>query len=205
MIEVSWSEAIRRRFPETVVLVVSCDRNGRPNVMPAGWSMVTSGKPPMLAVSIGLGRHTHKLIEETGEFVLAFPNKEMKDLVEYTGTSSGRDIQKFPAFNIETAEPKLVRPPLIRNAVACFECRVRGRLVTGDHTIFAGEVLVSHTPEEYRHRLYNFGRRESGERDLRAILLDKSIDRSGEATTLSIQSRSDGHNFYEEDDPSDQP
>ncbi|KYH41030.1 MAG: hypothetical protein AYL32_008480 [Candidatus Bathyarchaeota archaeon B26-2] len=157
MIETTWSEAIKRKYPEPVVLVVSCDREGRPDVMPAGWSMVTSGIPPMLAVSIGHRRYTHKLIEETGEFVLVFPSKGMEGLINYTGSCSGRDVDKFSEYGIETLKSKYVRPPLIKDAVACFECKVRGKLVTGDHTVFAGEVVASYVSEKYRDRLYNFG------------------------------------------------
>ncbi len=157
MIEVPWSEAIGRKYPEPTVLVVSCDSEGKPNAMPAGWSMVTSGIPPMLAVSISHRNYTHKLIEGTGEFVLVFPNEEMKDLIDYTGSCSGRNKDKFAEYGIATSESKHVKPPLIRDAVACFECEVRGKLVTGDHTIFAGEVLASYISEEYTDRLYNFG------------------------------------------------
>ena len=157
MREVSWSEAIRRKYPEPVVLIISCDAEGRPNVMPAGWSMVASGIPPMLAVSVGHGRYTHKLIEETGEFVIVFPSDDMKDLIDYTGSCSGREVDKFAEFNIETIKSKHVKPPLIKNAVACFECKVRGRLISGDHTIFAGEVLASYISDKNKSRLYNFG------------------------------------------------
>ncbi|MCW4019714.1 MAG: flavin reductase family protein [Candidatus Bathyarchaeota archaeon] len=157
MNEVSWSEAIRRKYPEPVVLVVSCDSEGNPDVMPAGWSMVTSGTPPMLAVSVGHSRYTHRLIEETGEFVLVFPNEEMKGMVEYTGSCSGRDADKFAEYGIETLKSRHVKPPLIKESVACFECRVRGKLVTGDHTVFAGEVLASYVSGNYEDRLYNFG------------------------------------------------
>jgi len=157
MREVSWSEAIRRKYPEPMVLIISCDAEGRPNVMPAGWSMVASGRPPMLAVSVGHGRYTHKLIEETGEFVMAFPSEEMKSLIEYTGSCSGRDVDKFTKYNIETIKSKHVKPPLIKDAVACFECKVRGKLTAGDHTIFAGEVLASYISDENINRLYNFG------------------------------------------------
>ena len=159
MMEISWSEAIRRKYPIPVVLVVSCDREGKPDVMPAGWSMVTSGTPPMLAVSIGHGRYTHKLIEETDEFVLVFPSEGMGSLIDYTGSCSGRDVDKFADYGIETLRSRHVRPPLIRDAVACFECKVRGKLVTGDHTIFAGEVVASYISEKYKDRLYNFGNR----------------------------------------------
>jgi flavin reductase (DIM6/NTAB) family NADH-FMN oxidoreductase RutF len=157
VIETTWSEAIKRKYPEPVVLVVSCDREGRPDVMPAGWSMVTSGIPPMLAVSIGHRRYTHKLIEETGEFVLVFPSEGMAGLINYTGSRSGRDVDKFSEYGIETLRSKYVKPPLIKGAVACFECKVRGKLVTGDHTVFVGEVMASYVSEKYKDRLYNFG------------------------------------------------
>lgn len=155
--EVEWSEAIKRKYPEPVVLVVSCDTKGKPNVMPAGWSMVASGEPPMLAVSIAHKNYTHKLIEETGEFVLCFPSEEMKGLIEYSGSCSGRDVDKFAEYNIEVISSKHVKPPLIKNSAACFECKVRGKLVAGDHTIFAGEILASYISDENRNRLYNFG------------------------------------------------
>lgn len=41
----------------------------------------------------------------------------------------------------------------MRDAVACFECKVRGKLVTGDHTIFAGEILASYITDKYKERL----------------------------------------------------
>jgi len=154
--EVSWAEAISRKYPEPVVLVISSGKEGKPNIMPAGWSMITSGTPPMLAIAINQVNHTHRLIEETREFVLAFPNEEMEGIIEYAGSCSGRDTDKFADCGIETLRSKYVKPPLIRDAVACFECKVRGKLITGDHTIFAGEVLASHISEKYKDRLYNF-------------------------------------------------
>ena len=157
MLMVSWSEAIKRKYPEPVVFVISCDREGKPNIMPAGWSMITSAEPPMLAVSISHKNYTHDLIEENGEFVIAFPNREMIDVVKYTGSCSGRRVDKFSHCRLVTLKSRFVRPPLIKDAVACFECKVKGKLVTGDHTIFAGEVLASYISEKYKSRLYNFG------------------------------------------------
>lgn len=155
--EVDWSEAIKTKYPEPVVFVVSSDKKGKPNVMPAGWSMITSGNPPMLAVSIGHTRYTHGLISETGEFVIAFPNQKMGEEIEYTGSCSGRDLDKFAECNLKPLPSKHVKPPLIKDAVACFECKTGGKLSTGDHTIFAGEVLAAYVSEKYTKRIYNFG------------------------------------------------
>ena len=102
MREVEWSEAIKRKYPEPVVLVVSCDSSGKPNVMPAGWCTVASANPPMLAVCISHKNYTHELIEDTGEFVIVFPNEEMEDIIRYTGSCSGRNVDKFAEYGIET-------------------------------------------------------------------------------------------------------
>jgi len=160
LVEVDWAEAIARKYPEHVVFVISCDSSGRPNIMPAGWCMIASGKPPMLATAISQANYTHELIRETGEFVIAFPNEKMGELIRQTGSCSGRDVDKFSKFKIETVKSKHVRPPLLQDAVACFECILKGELTTGDHTIFAGEVLASYISDRYKHRLYNFGDRK---------------------------------------------
>ena len=82
MIEVTYSKAINRKYPEPVVLIISCDTEGKPNIMPAGWTMSTSFMPPMLAISIGHQRYTHKLITETGEFVRAILSEEIKAIID---------------------------------------------------------------------------------------------------------------------------
>jgi len=107
-------------------------------------------------VAVNHVNYTHKLIEETSEFVLAFPNENMENIIRCTGSCSGRNTDKFAVCGIETLVSKHVKPPLIRDAVACFECKVTGRLVTGDHTIFAGEVVASYVSSKYKDRLYNF-------------------------------------------------
>ena len=115
----------------------------------------------MLATAISQANYTHDLIKETGEFVIAFPNEEMGELIsEQPGSCSGRDVDEFAEFKIETVKSKHARPPLLQDAVACFECIVRGELTTGDHMIFAGEVLASYISDRYKYGLYNLGDRK---------------------------------------------
>jgi len=150
-------EAISRKYPEAVVMVVTMDASGRPNAMPAGWCMFTSGNPPMLAVSISPKRHTHRLLSLTGEFVVAFPGEGQEELIEFCGTKSGRDVDKFGELSIRTQPSSLISPPLIEGSVACLECRASSTLETGDHTIFAGRILAAHVSEKPVRRLYNLG------------------------------------------------
>jgi len=156
MRQVSPAEAFKRKCPEQIVLAVSADAAGRPDVITLGWAMPTSGVPPMLAISVGHTRYSHELIEKGGEFVLAFPSIQLAEACLLCGTKSGRDTDKLAAAKLRTEPAKLVRPPLLAGCLANFECKVRGKLVTGDHTIFAGEVLAAHVDDSVTDRVYNF-------------------------------------------------
>lgn len=155
---VSVSEAARRKYPEWLVLVVCADASGRPNAMTAGWCMWTSGRPPMLAVSVGLTRYTHDLIQARREFVIAFPAEGQAEGTLAVGSRSGRDApDKVAEAGLATLPATAVGVPLIAGAAANFECRLVGQLTTGDHTIFVGEVVAAHVEDPVAARIVNFG------------------------------------------------
>jgi flavin reductase (DIM6/NTAB) family NADH-FMN oxidoreductase RutF len=157
MKRVSPDEALKRKYPEWIVLVVTIDQEGQVDVMPAGWCMVVSGQPLMLAVSIHPDRHTHKLLSEAGEFVVSFPSAGQGPAVWFCGSHSGRDVDKIDHTDLELLPAAEIRTPLIEAAVANFECRLAGQMDTGDHTIFVGEVVAAHIDEHASGRLVNFG------------------------------------------------
>lgn len=157
MKQVSPGEAMRRKYPEWVIMVVARDAAGKPNLMPAGWGMICSGDPRLVCVSVGLTRYTHSCIEATGEFVFAWAGESQADLVKYSGSCSGADSNKFEEFDIPTADPAVIDVPLLAEAAANLECRVTAAHLTGDHTVFVGEVVAAHAPEEPVATLLNFG------------------------------------------------
>lgn len=155
--EVPVEEAWKRKYPERTVLAVSISKDGKPNIITLGWNMPTSFKPPMVAISVGLTRYSHKLISESGEFVLAFPSEGMEDTLLFCGTHSGRDVDKFKATGLTPIKAKYVKPPLIAEATVNMECRVVGSIRTGDHTIFVGEILTAYISDEDKPVLFNVG------------------------------------------------
>jgi len=150
-------EAIGRKYPEWIVLVVARDADGRPNLMPAGWGMICSGTPRLVCVAIGLGRYTHQCIEATGEFVFAWAGESQAELVTYSGSCSGAECSKFEEFDIPTAEPAVIDVPLLAGAAANLECTLHAAHRTGDHTTFVGEIVAAHAPEDPVATLLNFG------------------------------------------------
>lgn len=147
MKKVDPEQAIDKKYPEWIVMVVTADEDGTPNAMPAGWCMFTSGDPTMMATSIGFERYTHNLLENSNNFVLAYPSKNQKEDVLYCGSHSGANVEKFEETDLEPVKASVVDAPLIEGSVACFECEKKGTLDTGDHTIFAGEVVAAHVTE----------------------------------------------------------
>ena len=126
--------------PMRVVWAVAQHGN-KTSICPLGWKMNTSSSPPMMAISVAPSRFTHDLIVNAGEFVLAWPGEDLADATLYCGTHSGRDVDKFKETGLTPIAGEHVKTPLIKECIANLECRLIGRLTTGDHSIFAGEVL----------------------------------------------------------------
>jgi flavin reductase (DIM6/NTAB) family NADH-FMN oxidoreductase RutF len=97
----------------------------------------------MIAISIAPSRFTHGLIAGAGEFALSWPGEDQAEPTLYCGTHSGRTTDKFAAMRFTVRPARKVRAPLIAECAGHLECRVCGRLETGDHTIFAAEVLCA--------------------------------------------------------------
>ena len=68
----------------------------------------------------------------------------MEDVIEYCGSRSGRDVDKFKETSLTKIKAKYVKPPLIDEAVANMECKVVDQIDVGDHTIFIGKALAAY-------------------------------------------------------------
>ncbi len=127
--------------PQRVVWAVA-EHQGRRSICPLGWKMNTSAKPPMMAVSIAPSRFTHELVTGAREFVLAWPGEDLAEPTLFCGTHSGRDTDKFQETGLTALPASEVNAPLVAECVANLECRLAGTLATGDHTIFAAEIVA---------------------------------------------------------------
>jgi len=128
--------------PSPVVLVTCSSQDGKHNIITVGMYMPISFNPPLVAIGISPKRYSHKLIKELGEFVVNVPTREIVEKVVYCGTVSGRDVDKFKEAGLTPIPAKMVRPPLIKECIAHFECKLYASYEAGDHTIFVGRVVA---------------------------------------------------------------
>jgi flavin reductase (DIM6/NTAB) family NADH-FMN oxidoreductase RutF len=142
--KVNVASAYRILHPMHTVLVSCVGKVGKPNITTVAWAMPTSINPPMLAISLGPTRHTHTLIEESGEFIVNIPTLEILQAVYACGSLTGRSFDKFKKTNLTQMPAKKVKAPAIRECIAHLECEVDGQFTTGDHTVFVGKILEAY-------------------------------------------------------------
>ncbi len=150
--------ALKRKYPEQTVLVVTRGNDGRANVMAVGWVMIASSEPWMFALGIDDAAYTYELIRQKREFVVAFPSESMAKETLFAGTHHGHSLDKFAATGLQTQTGVLVKAPLLADAVANFECRLVCIVQPGDCPIVFGEVIAAHENRSPRVLcLYNWG------------------------------------------------
>lgn len=142
---VDTSIALKNLKPERVVFVISYDnRKLRPSGMVCGWSTICSTDPHMIAIALWKEGYTHKLIQETKEFVVAIPNAGLEKAIKVFGENHGNEVNKFELSGIKTTKAKFVKSPLLTDATMNFECKLEKEVESGDHFIFIGRVLASY-------------------------------------------------------------
>jgi len=155
--QVEYSEAIRTKYPEQVVIAIAKDHTGKANPVTLGWTMIASGSPPMMAVAIAKGHYSTECIRHSKCFTIAFPSADQAEAALFFGSHSGRDTDKFAEFDCPTAPATEIDSVLLADAVANFECVLESQTEAGDHIIFVGKVICSHVNTDAKKRLYTVG------------------------------------------------
>ena len=140
-------ERAHRLLSPGPVLLVTAERRGRADITPIGWVSSVSIRPPLVAIAVFEGNFIHELIRASGEFVLNVPTLDLLRQVQYCGSVSGRDVDKFQATGLRQGESDVVAAPLVEECVAHLECAVVDVVTPGDHGIFIGEIVSAKAEE----------------------------------------------------------
>ncbi|MBN1803640.1 MAG: flavin reductase family protein [Sedimentisphaerales bacterium] len=152
-----YSEAIRTKYPEQVVIAIAKDKTGRANPVTLGWTMIVSGNPPMMAIAVAKKHYSIETITHSRCFTISFPSDQMGEAALFFGSESGLNIDKFARFDCKTEPAQEIDSVLLSDAVANFECILESQIPAGDHIIFVGRIVASHVNTEAKKRLYTVG------------------------------------------------
>jgi flavin reductase (DIM6/NTAB) family NADH-FMN oxidoreductase RutF len=153
-------ETYRKLGGKGLLLVSRSKERRRPNAMTIGWAFVGRfWDEPFFVVAVRKSRFTHRCIEETGDFTVNVPGKGMEEILQFCGSVSGRDHDKFKEAGIKVGKAKRVSSPIILGSSIVYECRVAYKanivpkslpetVLTGIypdrdfHTLYFGEIVA---------------------------------------------------------------
>ncbi len=138
----------RRLLTGGPVLLVTTAWHGNTNVMPVAYAMPLSMEPPFVGIAVHPSRHTHDMIRYSEEFAISIPGRELIHHVQYLGSVSGRELDKFELTKLPTLRARKVEAPLIEGCVGYIECGLEDALRIGDHTLFVGRVVAASAEKE---------------------------------------------------------
>ncbi len=95
-----------------------------------------SFEPPMISIAVGQSRMLTQALDGHGLFGLHILSKENKALLKSFSRPGSGD-----PFEGHEVEENLFGIPQLKEAWAYLACKVSGRLVTGDHTLYVAEVF----------------------------------------------------------------
>ena len=130
-----------RMIPYGIYVLTADDGKGNVAAATVNWATQTSFAPPLVAVAVKADSGAYKVVKDAGVFALNMLGKDHKG-VAFTffkpaqvadGTLSGQPYRKGASG-----------APLLTNAPAAVECRVKQIVAEGDHHIVVAEVIEAH-------------------------------------------------------------
>ena len=129
--------------------LISCGTVDNPNVMTAAWTGIIASDPAMTYVSIRPSRYSHKLIQESGEFVINLTTLPLVKAADWCGVKSGRDVNKFKEMGLTAKACSQVKAPQIEEAPVSLECKVKNITNYGTHDMFLAEIVAVDVDDRY--------------------------------------------------------
>lgn len=128
-------------------VMVTCGSGEEANIITIAWTGIINSNPPITYVSVRKSRHSHKLISESGEFVINLTTEELAKATDYCGVKSGRDVNKIKDTGLTFEPAKEVSCPMITESPVNLECKVIEVKEYPTHDMFIAEIVRVHADE----------------------------------------------------------
>jgi len=123
------------------------------NTMTIGWGMIgVVWQLPVFMVLVRDSRHTYSIIEKALDFTVTVPTGDMKDVLAFCGTRSGRDLDKLRACGLTIKPGMHTASPVLDVRGLHLECRILYK--TPMDPSHLDPALAALYPERDYHTLY---------------------------------------------------
>ena len=129
--------------------MVTSAYDGKQNVFTVAWTGVLNTQPPKTYISVRPERYSYELIKNSGEFVINLTTTSMVKNADRCGTYSGRNVDKFKKYSIETVAAQNVSAPVLADSPVALECKVTDIIEMGTHHMFMADIVGVSVDEQY--------------------------------------------------------
>lgn len=129
------------------VVLLSVVGEDKPNIITLSWVANVCSKPPTVVAGIRPERHSYNLVKAAGEFVLNIPSTKQFEGVEFAGTKSGREYDKFAEAGFTSEPAAKINAPMIKECPINIECKTTQIIPLGAHDLFVAEIVAIHVDE----------------------------------------------------------
>ena len=143
-------------------VMVSCQSDGRPNIITVAWAGTVCTNPPMLSISVRPERYSYHILEESREFVVNLTTEQLVHATDFCGVRSGRDVDKFKEMKLTPLPSREISAPGIAESPVNIECKVREIMPLGSHTMFLADVVNVTVNDAYLNANGKFDLNASG-------------------------------------------
>jgi len=140
------------QFNDTTALLVTVDKNGKPNMMTLDWKMIGNvGYEPIIAVAVATTRYTFECLKEgTNAFTVNIVSDKTSKFTNVAGSASGRNTDKFKQTGAEMIKG-IKGVPTIKDSLLSYECELLGYSqipFKSSHYAFFGKVVKAYASNE---------------------------------------------------------
>jgi len=146
--EIGPYEYIEHFFKQDALLV-SMSKDETPNVMALAWKTIGQlWGLPIITAAVAPSRYSFNLLSEgIQEFTINIPSALITSAIMTTGSSSGRNMDKFKEAGLKIIEGKTTRVPTIEKCDLSYECKIVHSCKSGNmarHHLFFGKILAAY-------------------------------------------------------------
>ena len=118
---------------------VTAQHGAELSAMTVNWIVQSSFTPPMLMLAVEADSHSRRIIEASGALAVNVYETGQRELAGQLGKTSAKHPDKLDGIAWQPGAA--TGSPILEATLGWVECRVAGSLPSGDHVIFALEVV----------------------------------------------------------------
>jgi len=125
------------------VVLVTTERDGKPDVMPMSWHLMMEFEPPLVGCVLSNRNYSFESLTASRECGINIPTVEIASQMVKCGNASGRKIDKFARFGLTPVAATRIAAPLVAECYANLECRIHDDRLVDDYNFFVLEVVAA--------------------------------------------------------------